>query len=382
MSKSADRLKALQQRSASYVAPAQPVSSSTPDGSSATVPDMSDARSYFGVDPLDVLARGRAVEQLPVASIAPDRRPAQRQPRLLPRLDELLVRGQPVPDYANLVAELLDLGRSMQIRQLQPIIVYPGTSETESEVRYLILVGHRRWTAAQLVGLSTIAAIVVDPPAPDERVIAQYAENEERSDFSDMERAWALLQMKQAMGDAAWEAVEGRFQMSRSRRQDLLRLTVFTDHQQVQLARLRLSETQVRPLHTAVRNEELPPHRVDMVLARMGELRFAPTSVDATAQPASLDGPTIARLVAKAKREEGAATSASMSQWSQALIDQFSRTKRSIKSARRRIVTANDGEAVQLYTAIQDLIAVLEEAQRDLPGVDQEATSVDQEPQR
>jgi ParB-like chromosome segregation protein Spo0J len=91
-------------------------------------------------------------------------RPENRQPRLLPLPDALRIDGQPVPAYADLVAELLDLGRSLQRRQLQPILVYPGTSELFPDVRYLILIGHRRWTASILVGIETINAVVVAPP--------------------------------------------------------------------------------------------------------------------------------------------------------------------------------------------------------------------------
>jgi ParB/RepB/Spo0J family partition protein len=364
MAKAADRLKALQQRSAAYAAPAQVAPPLAVDPSTSASDDLSDARAYFGVDPLDALARGRAVERLSVTLIAPDLRPEHRQPRLLPPVHELLVDGQPAPAYVGLVAELLDLGRSMQVRQLQPIVVYPGGSEAAA-ARYLILVGHRRWTASQLVGLETINAIIVDPPAPDERVIAQYVENEERADFSDMERAWALLQMKQALGDAPWDVVEARFQMSRSRRQDLLRLTAFTPEQQMQLARLRLSETQIRPLHTAVRSVEISPERVDMVLARMDAL----TTPDMAepGPPAPLDGPTIARLVAKAKREEGLGAAPATAQWVQSLLDQLGRTKRSIKSARRRIATANECEVAQLRAALRDLVALAEETEGDFP---------------
>ena len=43
----------------------------------------------------------------------------------------------------------------------------------------------------------------------------QYTENEDREEFSDMERAWALQQMKQALIDAPWEEVEARILSSR-----------------------------------------------------------------------------------------------------------------------------------------------------------------------
>ena len=185
MSKAADRLKALQQRSALYVAPTP-----TPDvvlGQSALpADDLADARAYFGVEPLDQLARGRTVERIPVGFIAPDMRSEHRQPRLLPLPEELMTEQISLPGYARLVNELLDLGRSLQERQLQPIIVYAGSSDLYPAARYLILIGHRRWTAAVLVGMKTLQAIVVDPPAPTERVTAQYIENEARADFSDI----------------------------------------------------------------------------------------------------------------------------------------------------------------------------------------------------
>jgi ParB/RepB/Spo0J family partition protein len=328
--------------------------------------DLADVRVYFGVDPLDTLARGRTVERLPLAAIAPDLRPAYRQPRLLPAVGELWVDGLPAPAYADLVAELLDLGRSLQMRQIQPIVVYPGSSDAAAAVRYLILVGHRRWTAAQLVGMDMIGAIVVDPPSPEDRVIIQYAENEERADFSDMERAWSLQQMKQALGDAPWDVVETRFQMSRSRRQDLLRLTAFTDEQQMQVARLRVSETQIRPLHMAVRSAQISPERVDSVLMRISQLS-TPDPADPDQPGSSITSTIIARLVAKAKRDEGLGASPSIAQWARSLLDQIGRTKRSMKSARRRMPTASAGEATQLRAALMELVALAEVADGELP---------------
>ena len=62
----------------------------------------------------------------------------------------------------------------------------------------------------KIVGIEHLDAVVVDPPSPADRVRIQYAENEDREEFSDMERAWALLQMKQAMSEAPWEEVEAR----------------------------------------------------------------------------------------------------------------------------------------------------------------------------
>jgi hypothetical protein len=200
--KAADRIKAMRERAAAL----------TPQSSPPAVEDVAaqDAEAavaavsmHFG-GALDSLVGNRAVQALPVGHIAPDTRPEMRQPRLLPPPDDLIEHGQPLPAYRDLVAELLTLGWSLKERQIQPIVVYHGTSDVYPAARYLLLVGQRRWTAAHLVGLETLDAVVVDPPSPAERVRIQYAENEDREEFSDMERAWALLQMKRAMNEAAW----------------------------------------------------------------------------------------------------------------------------------------------------------------------------------
>src|SRR5262249_3955370 len=75
------------------------------------------------------LVANRAVERIGIGHIAPDLRPEMRQPRMLPRPDELLVGGVTPAMYQELVAELRALGASMLERQLQPIVVYPGSSQ-------------------------------------------------------------------------------------------------------------------------------------------------------------------------------------------------------------------------------------------------------------
>jgi ParB-like chromosome segregation protein Spo0J len=82
-----------------------------------------------------------------------------------------------------------------------------------------------------LSGVEALDAVVVEPPTMAERVRVQYAENEAREEFSDMERAWALTQMKQALEEAPWDAVEAQFGISRTRRHKLTRLLAFTPEQ-------------------------------------------------------------------------------------------------------------------------------------------------------
>src|SRR5689334_2036666 len=162
--KAADRIKAMRERAAA-LAP-QP-SQIQADEAPASTPDVAitAVSAHFGAA-LDPLVRNRAVQSIPIGHIAPDTRPEMRQPRLLPSPDELIEHGEPVPAYRELVAELLTLGQSLKERQIQPIVVYQGTSAAYPAARYLILVGQRRWTAALLMGMETLDAIVVEPPSP------------------------------------------------------------------------------------------------------------------------------------------------------------------------------------------------------------------------
>jgi ParB/RepB/Spo0J family partition protein len=191
----------------------------------AAADDAKAARAHFmGASVIETLIQGRAVQALPLNQVAPELRPQLRQPRLLPLPEELRRDGGWNEEERALIDELLALGESMRERQIQPIVVHAGRSERHPGAQYLIVVGHRRWTAAALVGLPTIDAIIVEPPSPEELIAIQFSENEDRAEFCDMERAWALERMRQLLPDASWETIEARFRLSESRRKQLMRL--------------------------------------------------------------------------------------------------------------------------------------------------------------
>lgn len=351
MAKATDRIKALQQQRAAALTPE--VASEEPAPSRERATDVAAVRAHFG-GALEGLLPDQAIQRVPVGHIAPEVRPEARQPRLLPLPHELMPDGQPAPRYAGLVAELLALGESLQTRQIQPVIVYPGASDAYPAARYLILVGQRRWTAACLVGMKTLDALVVAPPPTSERVRLQYIENEAREEFSDMERAWALVQMKQALGDAPWEEVEQRLQLSRARRHQLVRLLAFTPAQQQELARLRLQETQVRTLHTALRNGELASEQVDAVLRQLGKIADARAAAgEAGAQRAGIDGPTVARQVARARR--AAHGQAPPPRWLPLLEAQVARTRQALERAQDRAALLSDADAGTLLEGLASL---------------------------
>lgn len=371
-----DRLNAIRENAAALRRKTQPVEpaaaeqAGTPAVEPGTViepaaPMVNDLGAHFGITVLDQIAAGQAVQHLPIGLIAPNLRPDARQPRFLPQPDELLVNGIPAPEYEVLVAELTALGESLKERQIQPIIVYPGTSEQYPAAQYLILVGNRRWLAAGLIGATALDAIVVGAPTPAERVQLQYAENEERADFTDMERAWALLQMKQALNDAPWEMVEERFRISTSRRHELTRLLTFTAAQQMTLARLRIRENQVEPLHQAIRAGLLKPDQVDMVLRQIeSTLRTAVLERRA----AAIDTTTIGRMVARAKRAAGLAPTSSP-QWYPNLRSKIAGATRDIKRVRSRVAELPEPDRLRLTKELEVLLTTVQEMLEDVAQV-------------
>ncbi len=356
--KNDDRLRAVRENAAALRR--RPSPNAAPDITETATQDQDALTRHFGIAALDHATAGRAVQRLRVPHIAPDLRPESQQPRLLPLPEELLRDGAVAPEYATLAPDLHALGTSLQERQIQPIIVYAGTSVRYPEAQYLILVGHRRWLAATLVGSTEIDAIIVDPPSSAERVQIQYAENENRADFTDMERAWALRQMKTALGDAPWEEVEQRFRLSSTRRHELTRLLAFTDSQQQAIAQLRLRENQMEPLHRAVRAGELQPAQVDTVL---GQIRERIVGIDASSERVdmSVDLTTIGRLLSGVRRNTAMPT-ARTPQWLPSLHDKLSRTAKDLKRLHPRFAELSDEERTGLHREMLALMKALETA--------------------
>ncbi|NJO08104.1 MAG: ParB/RepB/Spo0J family partition protein [Chloroflexaceae bacterium] len=334
------------------------------------------ARAHFlGKTVLDRLTSGRVVEQLPVATIAPELRPELRQPRRLPLPEELRSDEGWLHEEAVLIEELLTLGRSLVQRQIQPIVVYPGASLIYPQARYLIAVGHRRWTAAVLVGKETLDAIVIEPPSPEDLIDLQYTENEKRAEFCDMERAWALERMKQRLGDAPWEVVEQRFGLSEARRKQLMRLTVFAPEQQQLLAYVRAAETQIRPLHTALRDGSLSADQgttivneiVDQVRRTVqAHARRRDTGTGAEGDvgadrsyqlpvAASIGKAQVTQLVEQAKRAAAPDEPSPRPRWLMPLLESVQRTHTGLQRARPRLDELDGAMVQELVVALGGL---------------------------
>jgi ParB/RepB/Spo0J family partition protein len=83
--------------------------------------------------------------------------------------------------------DLLQLGKSIKQRQVEPILVRPAS---HLPGRYEIISGHRRTRAAQLVGLDSLDALIITASDAEAQILV-LAANEPREEFSDYERALA-----------------------------------------------------------------------------------------------------------------------------------------------------------------------------------------------
>jgi ParB/RepB/Spo0J family partition protein len=213
---------------------------------------------------------GLPMKYLPTGQIAPD----LQQLRRLSAPDELLRESEHGDRAAAaIVEELRALGRSMKEHgQLQPIVVYPDSGDPLFPLMsHRIIMGQRRWTSAVLEALPTLWAVEVERPSRVTRVLHQHDENEQRLGLSDMERAWALQELKNALEEeiantVPWGMVEQHFKLSAQRRFDLMRLMRFNMEGQKVIARYRWAEWTLRPLHMAISAEVIDADTATTIL--------------------------------------------------------------------------------------------------------------------
>ena len=107
------------------------------------------------------------------------------------------------------------------------------------QVRYLagedlfeIISGERRYRAAVLAGLGSVPCIIRES-GDEERRAHQIIENVHREDFNAIDRARALLELKQTLGPRTpWKKVEEMTGISERRRQQFLILLDLPEHMQ------------------------------------------------------------------------------------------------------------------------------------------------------
>ena len=137
---------------------------------------------------------------------------------------DLLSRGRFQPRIDMREETLAELAESIRAQGIvQPIVVRPlAANGADTETRYEIVAGERRWRAAQMAGLHTVPAVVKD--IPDEAAVAvALIENIQRENLNALEEARSLQRLVDEFGLTHAEAAEavGR---SRAAVTNLLRL--------------------------------------------------------------------------------------------------------------------------------------------------------------
>lgn len=108
--------------------------------------------------------------------------------------------GQPRRHFDE--EELQQLAASLQgVGQLSPILVKPHPDEPR---RYLLVAGERRWRAADIAGLGTIAAHILDRDADVERIAL--IENLQRVNLAPVEEAEGIQRLMERHGYAQEQA--------------------------------------------------------------------------------------------------------------------------------------------------------------------------------
>lgn len=145
---------------------------------------------------------GATFAQLPVAAI----RPNPRQPRSVFDEDQL----------DELVTSITEIG------MLQPIVVRPAGIDHDGYASYELVVGERRWRAAQRAGLDVVPAIVKDT-ADDALLRDALLENLHRAQLNPLEEAAAYQQLLEDFG-CTHEELSSRIGRSRPQISNTIRL--------------------------------------------------------------------------------------------------------------------------------------------------------------
>lgn len=224
---------------------------------------------------------------------------------------DLLQRGKYQPRIDMRTESLAELADSIKAQGLvQPILVrpLPRPSPTESQ-RYEIIAGERRWRAAQMAGLTEIAAVIRD--VPDEAAVAMaLIENIQREDLNPLEEAKALARLVDEFG-LTHQAVAEAVGRSRAAVSNLLRLTELSDEVKELLEARRLEMGHGRALLGLTSRKQqievalLAAKRQLSVRDTEALVRRLSNPAAAKAAPAALD-PDIARLERELAEKLGA----------------------------------------------------------------------------
>jgi len=157
-------------------------------------------------------------------------------------LDIEMLKPNPLQPRKKIDPNSLDeLARSIRTSGiLQPIVVVP------QEDGYMIIVGERRWRAAQKAGLNKIPALIRDVPK-DQQIEASLVENLQREDLNPIEIALTYQKLTAETGLTQQEVAE-KVGKDRTSVTNIIRLLKLPDEIQTILAERKLSMGHARAL--------------------------------------------------------------------------------------------------------------------------------------
>ncbi|MXW46086.1 MAG: ParB/RepB/Spo0J family partition protein [Gammaproteobacteria bacterium] len=178
---------------------------------------------------------GRGLEALlgPARETAPHSNALQELPL------DLLQPGRFQPRQAMDPEGIAELAESIRAQGVvQPVLARPVDGDGDSQARYEIVAGERRWRAAQHAGLESVPA-VVRSLSDAEAALAALVENVQREDLNAMELARALRAILEISGGTHKE-VGRSIGMSRAAVSNHLRLLELGDTAKELLAERKL----------------------------------------------------------------------------------------------------------------------------------------------
>jgi len=142
---------------------------------------------------------------------------------------------------------------------LQPLVV--EFVEDAEGGYFRLLHGERRWTAAQMVGLERVPAIIRELDSDATRLIQRVMENIQREDLNPVDRAEALKALKEYLGGVSWETIGKRVGISKRRVLQLVATTELPGAIQEDVRTGEITEKETRAYRGLPDEQQLELHQ-------------------------------------------------------------------------------------------------------------------------